>query len=516
MRRRIRVITSHRLCRLAHTHLGHPIVLVNRREVRAAHTAILIEQQLRPIHAPVFIQRERLLQIGDGFVIPILLLLLDRRIQPRRRVLRIERLCPIEILRRARAIVRLTISLPEIAMKNRPLRFQRRRRLQVEQPRREIAMLDRHQPTPEERIPQRPIELDRFLKRRVRFLDPILRAQREPIRRMRLRIARSQLKPAFQRIQRLRRVPKRKLHLRQPRPRIPILRRKLRRLLRRHQRLVEPTLRLLVIRLSNPARRIPRFALREILKIHRRDQLLDRSPRRCRHPTQFHPRIIHPSHRQQNSRAIQPRRLRRRTMIQRILLQSPEQIPRAISLHRSPHARLLARRQTQRRRVQHRRIIQRPLQNILRLQHRRLPRSLPRPHLPKFPRLQSQLPLRVRQIHLPFQQRKQRPIPPHLHDQLRPPQRPVPRQRLDIYPLLRLAAENINHPAPDRNLPRLPLPARHLQAEQLQIRRLPHPQLLPLIQPHRRPTLQPRAQNIPHRQRIIILRRSHLRGRPFN
>ena len=90
MRRWIGVIVVHRPRRLAHAHVHHAGIAVDRSEVRAAHRLVLIQQQPRAEDAPVVIQLLGFFQGPHRLIDSILLLVHQRRVKPSRRIVRIK------------------------------------------------------------------------------------------------------------------------------------------------------------------------------------------------------------------------------------------------------------------------------------------------------------------------------------------------------------------------------------------------------------------------------------------
>ena len=129
VRGEVRVVGIHRLARFAQAHVVHAGVLVDGRKIGAAHGAVLIEQQLRAVNLSVIVALLRRLQIADGRVDAVVLLVQQRGIQPRCRVIRIKPARQLKVLFRKSVVVLVGKGLAEIAPQQRALRLERGRDL---------------------------------------------------------------------------------------------------------------------------------------------------------------------------------------------------------------------------------------------------------------------------------------------------------------------------------------------------------------------------------------------------
>ena len=106
----------------------------------------MVEQKTRAVDAPVVIEPDRLLHLGDGLVRLVVLLALDRGIKPRGGIVRIELLRQIDVTPGIIAAVLETEGFAKVTVKGRPKRFDRGRGLEVPAALCEVATADLREP----------------------------------------------------------------------------------------------------------------------------------------------------------------------------------------------------------------------------------------------------------------------------------------------------------------------------------------------------------------------------------
>ena len=114
MGRKVAVIGAHRLGCLVESNLVHPRVCVDSREIGAPNRPVLVEQKAGTKQAAIVVSLDRLLQMIDCFVNAIFLLEQECRIQPRCRVLGIERPREVEFLVCERVLFNKGKGFPQI------------------------------------------------------------------------------------------------------------------------------------------------------------------------------------------------------------------------------------------------------------------------------------------------------------------------------------------------------------------------------------------------------------------
>ena len=128
MRGVVRVVAAHGPARLAHAHVVHARIVINAREVRTAHALILVEQHLRAIDGAVGVQVLRMFQRTDGFVDPVALLIVQRGVEPARRIVRVNPPRQIKLMPGPFSLPRIAEGFAQVAAQHGARRFQRRRR----------------------------------------------------------------------------------------------------------------------------------------------------------------------------------------------------------------------------------------------------------------------------------------------------------------------------------------------------------------------------------------------------
>ena len=190
MRGRIRVVGADGLARLAHAHVLHPGVAINRSEIRTAHRAILIQQQLRTEQRAVVVQSLRVTQIADGIVHLIVLRPQQPGIKPRGRIIRIKFFCEAQIFFREFGAAFLAPRLREIAAQQRAVRLQRRSGLQILPALGGLAETNLAQAAAQPRVTERAVNGHRVVKKFQRGLRTVLRGGQKTAQRDAFRIAR--------------------------------------------------------------------------------------------------------------------------------------------------------------------------------------------------------------------------------------------------------------------------------------------------------------------------------------
>ncbi len=254
VRGKISVVRVHSTGGFAQAHVRHAGVRVDAGEIRAPHRPVLVEQEPRAIDAAIVVQLLRFFEVIDPLVDPALLLLDQRRIEPRGWVSGIELLRQRQLVQGAPVVARVAEGFAEVAAQSRPVRLEGGGHLEVLLPRLRLAAANAAQPASEPGIAQRPIKLDRLLKISQRRGNFILGGQQKSFQRQRLGVARREPQTFLHRLPGRPDPAKTELHLRHPRPREAKLGRSLRRLPRGAPRRLEPRLRLLVIGLGEPLR----------------------------------------------------------------------------------------------------------------------------------------------------------------------------------------------------------------------------------------------------------------------
>ena len=207
MRGEVAIVGVHRARRFEHAEVAQARIIVNSRKVNGAHRAVLVEQQLRAIDRAVRIQVLRMLQIANGFVDPILLLLYQRGIQPGRRILRIELFCQIQLVHCAGIVSGVAESFREIAAEDGALRLVEGGDLEVLEPGlRGNARADEPsalrpeayfaQAAAEPRVAEGAVDCNGAIKIRERFGNFVLGCEQEAFQRESLGIARHQFQAA--------------------------------------------------------------------------------------------------------------------------------------------------------------------------------------------------------------------------------------------------------------------------------------------------------------------------------
>ena len=75
--RRVRVVDVDRPGGFADRQIRHSVVLVDRGQIRTAHGAVLVEQELGTIHTAIIVEAHGFLDVADGLVVTVFLLGLD-------------------------------------------------------------------------------------------------------------------------------------------------------------------------------------------------------------------------------------------------------------------------------------------------------------------------------------------------------------------------------------------------------------------------------------------------------
>ena len=189
MRGGIRVIRIHRARRFTHALIHHAGVLINGGEIRLPHRAVLVEQQPRAVELAPVVQLLRALEVADGVVDLVALLVEQGGIQPRGRIVRIELLGAGQFMRGARDVVSLGKSFAEITPQQRAIRLHRCRHEQVIHAVAHLARADAAEAAAKPRVAEPVVGGDGFVELRERGSGFVLRGQQKSANGHRLRIA---------------------------------------------------------------------------------------------------------------------------------------------------------------------------------------------------------------------------------------------------------------------------------------------------------------------------------------
>ncbi len=448
MRREIRIVLRDRPARHRFRRFEQPHVLVQLRQVRAAHRPVLIQSKFRPEHRPAIIQVIGPFEIANGAVRIPLLLADQRRDPPRRRIPRIQGRRAPQLLQTAPRIARRSPRLAQITAHQRARRIQGRRRLKGLQrlPRATQCLQRQAASHPDFRI--RTIPLQRLVEGVQRHRTPVPR-QRDPALHRRSHGTRRR-QPTSRLQGRLRRLEplQHELQLTHPQRRRPKSRSHPPRKPRHPRRSLQVSRPLQPIRLRQPFTRTRTRGFRlahrgrpRPIPAHRRNQSPQRSLlRTLLRAFQHLQRLLDLTYgkqqrRPQKSHAVLRRRLDRHAA------QRPQHIARAIRLQGLPPCGYFGFRHPDRRRIHDHRIMKRPLHPGPRHQttSHRLP-SLPQQD--RFPTVRLHLASVLAQHDPAIQQVQDRLLPArHLQDKLRPSNRTRRHRRLKLHVFRSLAVE---------------------------------------------------------------------------
>ena len=217
-------------------------------------------------------------EIANRFVDPVLLLVVQRGIEPTRRVFRIELPRQLQLMRGVAVVSRIAERLGEVAAQHGAVRFQRSRRAQVFPPGRCVTAANPAQAASKPRVRERGVHENRFVKLANGRGNLILRAEQKSFQGQRRRVAWRQRERFLQRGERLVHPAKTEFQFRHARAGETEIRRGLRGLARGGQRALEIHARLLIIRFRHPGRRAGRSGrVGKWFVVHGRDQFAQRT-----------------------------------------------------------------------------------------------------------------------------------------------------------------------------------------------------------------------------------------------
>lgn len=277
--------------------------------------------------------------------------------------------------------------------------------------------------------------------------DPVLRAQKKALQRVRLSVGGDELQRSLQRLPGRRDASEGELQLRDPRPREAEIRRALERLPRRRQRAGQIAPRLPVVGLGEPfAARMRRPPVPPRLQGDRGDHVLERHPAGvvATERGEGAPRLLHLADGEQNGGAIESGARRAIAPVMGKALQRTEQVARAVGLQRIAQRLFLGGGKTDRRRVEHAGIIEAPLNDVYGIDHGRLARGLPDFGHPLLATVQQDPALLIVEFHRSVEHRQRgAAFGVHGKRKLRPPERAIGRRRMDLPLLILLPAPEI-------------------------------------------------------------------------
>ena len=157
---------------------------------------------MRAINTPVVVQRLRFFQIANRVVDPVLLLVEQGGIKPRRRVVGIQFFRPLKFLGGARVIARIRVSLAQITPQHGALRFQRRGHQQVFASVPGIAAADAAKTASQPGVAERGVHGQRLVEPADGLAGAVLRREQKSLQRERLGVARRQRQAFVQRFER--------------------------------------------------------------------------------------------------------------------------------------------------------------------------------------------------------------------------------------------------------------------------------------------------------------------------
>lgn len=400
----IRRIETSALGGRLHTDLAHPRILIEPRQIRAAHGAILVQKLARPVNLTIVVQGLGPLQVSDPFVDAMLFLMQKRQIEPRRRIPGVKLDRETELLRRMQGIARQREALPQVASKHGALRLAGGRHHEGLKPAGIVAHPERHQATAQPSIAESPVRIDGLVEAPQRSLVASPGGEEEAVERDRRCVLRGERQGLPEGFRRLRSSAKTKLHLGETRPGEPELGGPCDGVPRRSPSRLQMAARLLVVGEGHQFRgargRRPR-CWGPFHRLNRVDEALQRTRRRRIGLGNQTPRPVDLPHAEEQRGPVGGFGGRKTIPAPRVGIDRHEQVAAPIGAQGVLEGCGLLDRQAELGGVNHRRVIQIPLdQRAGRFQDGGFGGRTPQERRPALPAAQDDLTLRVLQRHL--------------------------------------------------------------------------------------------------------------------
>ena len=181
MRGEIFVIRAHGARGLAHGHVIQPRFGIDPRQVGAAHGAILVQQQARAIDAAVVVQFLGFFQIAHGVVDAVVLFVEQGGIEPRGRIIGVELLGELQLMKGVRRIAGVGKRLAEVAAERGARRLHRGGDEQILAAGRTVAAAEPAQSAPQPGVAERGINCQCAVELRDGLGRPVLRGQQKTL-----------------------------------------------------------------------------------------------------------------------------------------------------------------------------------------------------------------------------------------------------------------------------------------------------------------------------------------------